>query len=57
MKTYTGKEIKKQGIWYPVTIQADNLKEANEKVNKANHSGEDLRGRFYEEKHFRGKNK
>lgn len=53
MKTYTGKEIKKHGKWYPVTVQANSLKEANEKVNKNNHSGEDLRGRFHEERHTR----
>jgi hypothetical protein len=47
MKTYTGKEIKKYGVWYPVTIEANTIQEANSKVNKRNHSGEDLRGRFY----------
>lgn len=55
MKTFTGKEIKKHGKWHPVTIQAESLKEANEKVNKNTHSGEDIRGRFVEEKHFKGK--
>jgi len=51
MKTYTGKQVKKHGVWYPVTIQAESLKEANKKVNKNNHNGEALKGRFYEEKH------
>lgn len=51
MKTYTGKEVKKGGKWYSVTVKANSLKEANQKVNKDNHSGEDLRGKFYEEKH------
>lgn len=50
MKTFTGKEVKKGGVWYPVTIKASSLKEANNKVNKDNHSGEDLRGRFFEER-------
>ena len=46
MKTYSGKEVKKGGVWYPVTVQARTIQEANKKVNKANHTGEDLRGRF-----------
>lgn len=50
MKTFTGKELKKYGKWYPITIQAKNLKEANQKVNKTNHSGDAIRGRFAEEK-------
>lgn len=50
MNTYTGKEVKKQGIWYPVTIQANSIQEADSKVNKSNHSGEDLRGRFHKVK-------
>jgi len=45
--TYTGKEIKKGNIWYPVTIEAETIQEANQIVNKSNNSGEDLRGRFY----------
>lgn len=48
MKTYTGKEVKKAGVWYPVTIQAESLQDANKKVNKRNHHGEDLRSRFHE---------
>jgi hypothetical protein len=47
MATYQGKEVKKGGIWYPVTVQASTIQEANKKVNKNNHSGEALRGRFY----------
>lgn len=47
MNTYTGKEVKKHGIWYSVTIEAASIQEANKKVNKSNHSGEDLRGRFH----------
>lgn len=46
MKTYEGKEVKKGGKWYPVVIQAKSIQEANKKVKKSNHSGEDLRGRF-----------
>jgi hypothetical protein len=44
---YTGKEVKKGGMWYPVTIEAKTIQEANKRVNKSNHSGEDLRGRFH----------
>jgi len=50
MKTYTGKEVLKGGIWYPVTVKAESINQANQKVNKRNHSGEDLRGRFYKVK-------
>ena len=45
-KKFLGKEVKKGGKWYPVVIQANSIQEANKKVNKSNHSGEDLRGRF-----------
>ena len=47
MPTYSGKEVKKGGRWYPVTVKAKSIQEANKKVNKKNTSGEDLRGRFY----------
>ena len=46
MNTYTGKQIKKGGKWYPVTIHANTIQEANKKCNKNNHSGEDIKGRF-----------
>lgn len=45
MNTYQGKEIKKGGIWYPVTVKAETIQEANQKVNKSNHS-DPIRGRF-----------
>jgi len=51
MKTYAGKEIKKGGKWYPVVIKASSIQEANKLVNKKNHSGEDLRGRFQVEQY------
>jgi len=47
MPKYSGKEVKKGGKWYPVTVEAKTIQEANKKVNKNKHSGEDLRGRFY----------
>jgi|GEM_PF-6061008 len=47
MATFTGKEVKKGGKWYPVTVTARTIQEANKKVNKKNTSGEDVRGRFY----------
>jgi hypothetical protein len=32
MKKFTGKDEKINGTWYPVTVQADNLKEAIKKL-------------------------
>ena len=48
MKTYQGKTILKNGINYPVTVIANSLREANQKVNKSNTTG--LSGRFHVEK-------
>ena len=32
MKNYSGKEEMINGIWYPVTVKAENLKDANSKL-------------------------
>ena len=45
--TYTGKDVLKNGIWYPVTVEAESINKANKMVNSKNHSGQSLRGRFY----------
>jgi hypothetical protein len=34
MKNYTGKSEKINGVWYPVTVKAENLKEANAMLKK-----------------------
>ena len=47
MKTYQGKTILKNGITYPVTVIANSLREANQKVNQSNTTG--LSGRFHVE--------
>lgn len=46
MNTYTGKEVKKNGVWYPITVKALTIQEANKKVNKET-TKDPLRGRFY----------
>ena len=53
MKKFSGKDEKINGTWYPVTVSAENLKEAIKKlfVGKRKSYGvvEAIRGRFSEE--------
>ena len=55
MKTYSGKEEKINGKWYPVTVKADSHKEAVRKLKKGQRKSygtvQEIRGRFSEEKH------
>ena len=50
MKKYSGKEEKINGIWYPVTVEAESVKEANKKLyvgqRKSYGIVEDVRGRW-----------
>ena len=46
MNVYTGKEVLKGSKWYPVTIEADTIQEANKRVNKKTTNSK-LRGRFH----------
>lgn len=32
MKTYTGKEERISGAWYPVTVEAESVQDANRKL-------------------------
>ena len=52
MKKFSGKYEKINGVWYPVTIEADNLKEANRKLyvgqRKSYGTIQAIRGRFTE---------
>jgi hypothetical protein len=52
MKTYTGKEEQINSIWYPVTVKAENLKEANSMIKKGTRKPygivQAVRGRFHE---------
>jgi len=54
MKKFSGKDEKINGTWYPVTVQADNLKEAIKKLwlgqKKSYGIVEAVRGRFSEVK-------
>lgn len=54
MKTYQGKEEMINGIWYPVTVKANSLKEANGKLfigqRKSYGTVSKVRGRFSEVK-------
>lgn len=47
---WIGKEEKINGVWYPVTVEADTLKEANKKLYKGQRKSygivEDIRGRW-----------
>lgn len=47
---WSGKEERINGIWYPVTVEAESLKEANRKLYKGQHKSygivEAIRGRF-----------
>lgn len=53
MKTYTGKEEKINGYWYPVTVHAESVKEANKKLYKGQRKSygivQDVRGRWVED--------
>ena len=53
MKKFTGKDEKINGTWYPVTVHADNLKEAIKKLyvgqRKSYGTVDAIRGRFSEE--------
>ena len=50
MNTFTGKDEKINGVWYPVTLQADSLKEAIKMLyvgqRKSYGIVEEIRGRF-----------
>lgn len=50
MKTYTGKEERINGRWYPVSVKAENIKEANRKLYKGQRKSygvvEQVRGRW-----------
>jgi len=43
--TYSGKEVLKGSKWYPVSVKAKTLQEANKMVNQKNTKTK-LRGRF-----------
>jgi len=49
-KIYTGKEEKINGVWYPVSVRAESVEEANGKLYKGQHKSygvvEDVRGRW-----------
>jgi len=50
MKKYIGKEEKINGIWYPVTVMAESVKDANRKLYKGQRKSygivEAVRGRW-----------
>lgn len=50
MKRFVGKEEKINGVWYPVTVKANSLKEANTMLYKGQRKSygivEAVRGRF-----------
>jgi len=50
MNTFTGKDEKINGVWYPATVQAENLKEAIKMLyvgqRKSYGIVEEIRGRF-----------
>ena len=54
MKTFTGKEELINGVWYPVTVEADSFKEATRKLRVGQRKSygvvEKIRGRFDENK-------
>ena len=54
MKTYVGKEERINGVWYPVSVQAESYKEAVKKLyvgqRKSYGTVEAVRGRFVEDK-------
>lgn len=49
-KIYTGKDERINGVWYPVTVRARNIKEANAKLYKGQRKSygtvEAVRGRW-----------
>jgi hypothetical protein len=53
MKKFSGKDEKINGIWYPVTVQAENLPAAVKKLyvgqRKSYGTVQEIRGRFSEE--------
>lgn len=57
MKTYTGKEERINGVWYPVTVHANSYKEAVKKLyvgqRKSYGIVEAIRGRFYNDLHLK----
>ena len=52
MTTFTGKSEKINGVWYPVSVKAENLKEANSLLKKGMRKSygvvEAIKGRFEE---------
>ena len=49
-KTFVGKEEKINGLWYPVVVVAESIKEANRKLYKGQRKSygivQDVRGRW-----------
>ena len=54
MKTYTGKEERINGVWYPVSVNAESYSQAIKMLyvgqRKSYGIVEAIRGRFYEDK-------
>lgn len=54
LKTFEGKDEMINGQWYPVTVQAENLKDANSKLSVGQRKSygvvQKIRGRFSEVK-------
>jgi hypothetical protein len=52
MRNFTGKSEKINGVWYPVSVKAENLKEANSMLKKGMRKSygivEAIKGRFEE---------
>jgi hypothetical protein len=52
MKTYVGKQEQINGVWYPVSVKAENLKEAISNLKKGMRKSygtvEAIKGRFHE---------
>lgn len=48
---WTGKEERINGVWYPVTVEAESIKDANRKLYKGQRKSygivEQVRGRWY----------
>ena len=53
MKKFAGKEERINGVWYPVVVEAENVKDAIRKLRVGQHKSygivEAIRGRFSEE--------
>jgi hypothetical protein len=49
-KVFVGKEERINGVWYPVSVRAESVEEANGKLYKGQHKSygvvEDVRGRW-----------